>query len=381
MRPGPGLAISENADFVASPYDTQPMATRDVQADSLEQGPRVLIVRPSALGDVSRTVPALVTLRETHPHAHIDWLVQEEFVDVISAHPALDGVIRFPRKRFGSALYNPQAAIQMLKWLRGLGENQYDLAVDLQGLLRSGLFTRFTGAGKRLGFANAREGAALVGRYTHRYQIDTRLHAVDRMLGLLEADGCEIAHDMRLYVPAADAQWLEGFISPEVDFVCLAPTARWACKCWPIENWIDLAQRILDLKVASKIVVLAGPDEKTQIKPLLDAFNDADSSLIYPRTTVGQMMALLQRCKALVSNDSAPLHIAVGLDRPVVGIYGPTDPALVGPYRRVDAVVQPEVISPQDMINYRKRRDDQRLIARIDVDRVWQNLQLQLSKV
>jgi heptosyltransferase-1 len=358
------------------------MTARDQQPESPPEASRILIIRPSALGDVSRTVPALATLRKAHPDAHIDWLIQDPFMDVIEAHPALDGVIRFPRKRFGSALYKPQAAGELIQWLRGLKKARYDLVVDLQGLLRSGIFTGFTGAAKRLGFANAREGAALAGRYTHRYEVDGNLHTVDRMLALLAADGYTLVHDMQLYVPEKLQQWSRQLIGPEIQYACLAPTARWPCKCWPTEKWIELATRMRQENLWQHIVLIAGPSEQSLVQPLLDALHKDDSDdaiVICPQTNVGQMMALLQRSSVLVSNDSAPLHIAVGLGRPVVGIFGPTDPALVGPYQQDDAVVQPEGIQPEDMTQYRKQRDDQSLIGRISVDQVWETLQRQLQ--
>jgi len=358
------------------------MPARDEQPDTPSKSPRILIIRPSALGDVSRTVPALVTLRQAHPKAHIDWLIQDQFVDVIEAHPALDGVIRFPRKRFGRALYKPQAAGELIKWLRGLKNARYDLVVDLQGLLRSGIFTGFTGATKRLGFANAREGAALAGRYTHRYEVETKLHTVDRMLALLEADGYAPVRDMQLYVSGDLQQWSRQLIGPETQYACLAPTARWPCKCWPIAKWIELATRMRQENLWQHIVLIAGPSERSQLQPLLDVLDQADSGasfLLFPQTTVGQMMALLQRSAVLISNDSAPLHIAVGLGRPVVGIFGPTDPAMVGPYGRDDAVVQPDGIGPEDMTQYRKQREDQSLIGRISVDQVWDTLKRQLA--
>jgi len=147
---------------------------------------RVLLIRPSALGDVSRTVPCLVALRRALPGAHIDWLVNASFADAVAAHPMLDGVVRFDRK-------HPRSIPRLLRHLRA---QRYGLVVDLQGLARSGLFTRATGAARRIGFANAREGAWLAYNEKHAFARD--LHTVERMRGLLDAAGFPGPADLRL---------------------------------------------------------------------------------------------------------------------------------------------------------------------------------------
>ena len=164
--------------------------------------PRVLIIRPTALGDVVRTVPALVSLRAAMPQARIDWLVHDAYADAIRHHPALDGVIEFPRRRFGRAWTSPAIARELWRWTASLRRARYDLVFDLQGLARSGWFTFVTGAARRVGFANAREGAWL--GYNRRHRVDAEVHAVDRMLALLEAEGVPVQRDMRLYLGDAD---------------------------------------------------------------------------------------------------------------------------------------------------------------------------------
>ena len=122
---------------------------------------RILIVRPSALGDVCRTVPVLVSLRKAYPKATIDWLVQADFADAITAHPALDEAVLFPRQRFARWWRNPAVAREMYRWFAGLGKRGYDLVFDCQGLGRSGLITWATKASTRVGFGCAREFAWL----------------------------------------------------------------------------------------------------------------------------------------------------------------------------------------------------------------------------
>lgn len=350
-------------------------------ARSQDPPQRVLIVKPSALGDVCRTAPALATLSRALPHARIDWMVRELFADVVRYHPALSAVVDFPRKRFANAWRSPAVLAEAVAWAGQLRRRQYDLVVDLQGLFRTGLFTRLTCSPQRVGFANAREGAWL--GYNQRHWIDPKMHAVDRMLGLLEAAGYPGERDMRLYVGEQDQHWLDGYLDEHggrgAPYACLAPTARWLCKCWPIEHHIDIGRRLLDSGIAgNRLIVIAAPDERARVQPLLDAFR-GDRRVSLPTTSVGQMMAIVAGAALIVCNDSAPLHMAVGFDCPLVAVFGPTNPALAGPYRRDDCVVQPEGIRPPDMTRYR-HRNDQRLIAQVTVDAVWRKVVEQLDR-
>lgn len=344
----------------------------------MSQPRRILIVRPSALGDVARTVPALVTLKRAFPDASIDWLVQDTYADIVRHHPALNSVVPFPRKRFSRMHRDPSALREFIRWSRSLRAARYDWVIDLQGLLRSGLFTWLTRAPHRVGPSDAREGAWL--GYNKRIDPGTAPHTVDRMLAVLAGLGLPIVTDLSLYVGDNDRAWLDTFVqqnSLTLDrYAVVAPTAKWLCKCWPIENYTRLAARLLQSqRVGERIVVLAAPSEQSQIQPLLDALGNR---AIVPSTTVGQMAAVLSRAALVVCNDSAPLHIAVGFNRPVVAMFGPTDPAKVGPYHRDDSVVLPSNGS-MSSAGYRSSPDDQTLIASIEFDRVWEKVEQRLK--
>ena len=338
---------------------------------------RVLIVRPTALGDVCRTVPALVTLRRAMPEARIDWLVRDDFADAVRHHPDLDEVVTFPRRQLGRTLKTGRAAGPAMRWLGDLRRRRYDLAIDLQGLFRSGLITRLTAAPRRVGYANAREFAWL--GYNRRHAVERTMHTVDRMLALLEAAGYEPQRDMRLYVSNEDHQWLDNLLREhevaDGRFACLAPTAKWLCKCWPTEKYLDVARHLMDSGIAGRhLVVLCSPSERAQV----EAFATLGAAVLVPQTTVGQLMAILSRTNLLVCNDSAPLHIAVAFDRPIVTIYGPTDPAEVGPYRRDETVVRPDAALNGRKFNYRAHKDDQSLIDQVGVDEVWKKVREQM---
>ena len=153
---------------------------------SLIPEPRLLIVRPSALGDVARTVPAAVSLKRAFPDATLDWVVNRPFADAVRAHPAVDEVIPFDRDQPG----------KVWALMRELRRRRYDAVYDLQGLARSGLLTWATRAKRRVGFKDAREGAWL--GYNTKHRIDPGLHTVDRMMALLQADRVEPVDDLAL---------------------------------------------------------------------------------------------------------------------------------------------------------------------------------------
>lgn len=348
------------------------------------QAKRILIVRPSALGDVARTVPVLVSLRKAYPDAHIDWLVNAPFADVIAHHPMLDGVVPFAREAMGRLWRSPRVAAEAWRLAKTLRHADYDLAYDMQGLLRSGLLTRITGARRRVGFANCPEFAHV--GYNVRHAIDPEKHTVDRMLGLLEADGITPIDDMQLYVSEQDATFARDFAAEHNlagGYAAVAPTARWPSKCWPMDRYAALIGRMLDdqsERFGRGVVILCSPAEQAAVTAEFNAYLAPAhrERIVIPNTSVGQLSALLSQCRVLVANDSAALHIAVGHRRPVVAIFGPTNPQLVGPYHRDDAVVRPSGSLP-GAHDYRSSRTDQSLIAQITVDRVWDKLAEQVE--
>ena len=155
---------------------------------------RVLLIKPSALGDVATTLPLLCDLKSAMPNAQIDWLIHPSNVPVIEGHDALHQIIPFDRKKLTSWYYKPSAFRLFRELLRTLRQNHYDAVIDAQGLLRSGFLTRYTGAKIRIGFASAREGARFA--YTHKIQLPEKglkMLAVDRMRALGKPLGTDIS--------------------------------------------------------------------------------------------------------------------------------------------------------------------------------------------
>jgi len=327
---------------------------------------RVLIVRPSALGDVCRTVPVLASLRRRWPGARIDWLVQDAFADAIAAHPDLDEAVPFPRRAL-SPLARPDRLARALIWAGGLAERGYDLVLDCQGLLRSGLMTLATGAPVRVGESAARELASLC--YTRTARVGPGVHTVDRMLAIARAAGAPPVADTRLHPPPEAIAGLGRLVAIDqgVPLVVIAPTSRWQAKRWPDDRFAALALSLLE-RTPAAIAIVGGPGERGQCPGTLALA--AQSPRVHDlvgRTRVGELLALVQRAGLVVANDSAILHMAVGLGRPLVALFGPTLTHLVGPYGREADVIQHQ---RPDHPAAHKVADNARMMRAITVEEV-----------
>lgn len=334
--------------------------------DPVEPPAKILLIRPSALGDVCRTVPVLASLRRAWPDAAIDWLVQDDFADAVRAHPMLNAAVPFPRRELGNALRRGRPAA-LREWIGHLRHNAYDLVIDAQGLFRSGFLARASGARGRVGHRNARECAWLC--YTVRERGSEGRHTVDRMLALVETIGVEPVRDMRLYSPAEDREAAAGDPRLRGRYVVFAPTSRWPGKQWPADRFDDLARSLLDRGAADRLVVVGGPGEREQCEPLLARAERDDRVLdMVGRTSIGGLMATISRSALVVANDSAALHMAVGFDRPLVALFGPTRIDLVGPYRRdADAL---QIIEPGDRFDHKDAGPGGAMMARISTESV-----------
>jgi lipopolysaccharide heptosyltransferase I len=334
---------------------------------------RILIIRPSALGDVCRSVPVLASVRARWPAAHIDWLVQDSFASAVRHHPMLSGVIEFPRRSLGNAMGSGRIGAG-IAYLEAIRRGQYDLVIDVQGLARSGLFCWATGAPRRVGYANAREGAWL--GYNERHRVGTRLHAVDRMLELARLAGIEPVRDMRLYSSAESKAWVRNdFRMTNGRYAVLAPTSRWPGKRWAIERFTRAAEHLMDRGLC--VAIVGSSSEREQCGVLIERAKQEPRIIdLVGSTSVGQLMALIEHSAIVLANDSAALHMAVGFDRPCVGLYGPTRLSLVGPYigaREPAARSRVEVVQhvePDDHFDHKSEGLGSVMMARISVAEV-----------
>ncbi len=298
----------------------------------------ILLIRPSALGDVCRTVPILASLHAAYPDARIDWLVQDTFVDAVRAHPALHRVIPFPRRDVAVSKWLTRDARRTLRaFLGDLRDGGYDLVLDCQGLGRSGFFAWWTRARYRVGYADAGEFAWL--GVNQRVHAPRSTHTVDRMLALVGALGVPVERDMRLYSPD-DTEPVAGVFGNGA-YIVVAPTSRWPGKRWADERYAALITALLKNQPEYRFVIVGGGLEREQCRAVLDIARTNDRVIdAVGKTSIAQLMHTIEHCALLVANDSAALHMAVGFDRPAVALFGPTRTELVGPYRRDTDVIQ-----------------------------------------
>jgi len=334
---------------------------------------RILLIRPTALGDVCRTVPVLASLRARFPQAAIDWLVRDVFIDAIQDHPSLTRAIPFRRDRLGT-LARPARAGALGSWLLELRRARYDLVIDAQGLARSGVFAWISGAPVRIGHARAQEFAWL--GYTRRVRTDPDTHTVDRMLSLAAAAGARPQCDPTIYPSDRGREEATRLLGEGIEPIVLAPGSIWEGKRWAGPRFAALAKAILDAVSSNQpIAVIGSPSERSQCRAVTELATREPRVLdLVGRSSIAGILGVIERARVVVANDSAPAHIAVGLHRPLVALYGPTDPHRVGPYQRLGDVIHHPAQTDWDRLRdpraYRDEAFGRAMMDRINVDEV-----------
>ena len=300
---------------------------------------RILIIKPSALGDIVHTLPILNLIRHRWPAAHIAWLVNPTFAGLLEGNPQLNEVIRFDRRQYGSSWRNPKSLLGLMQLLASLRQKQFDLVIDLQGLFRSGIIARITGAKRRIGFASAREGATFF--YTDRVDVgNVEQHALDRSLKLIAAMGCE-QEPVVFTLPRAP---LGAVATPMIrePYAVLLPATNWATKRWPVDYFADLVRPLRERFGLATII--AGAADAAALAEQIQPLCGNAAHVLAGKTTIPQLVTLLEGAAVIIANDSGPMHIASALNRPLVTLFGPTNPVRTGPYRRMETVLRLEIV-------------------------------------
>jgi len=303
---------------------------------------RILIIKPSSMGDVVHALPTLSALRKAFPSASITWLVKQQWAGLLERAEELDRVWPVEPSLSGWLSQVPR-----------LRAANFDLVVDLQGLFRSGAIAWLTGCPVRIGFANAREGSPFF--YTQKVSVPTEdLHAVDRYLlvaAALVADVGTSPRDgnhanFRLRVGLADREEVAGLLGrsgvrASTPWIAMNVSARWPTKRWPPEFFAAAADRIQEEKLGI-VVLIGGPDERAASQAVKGLMRTVPVDLT-GETTPGLLPALLESASVLLTNDSGPMHVAAAVGTPVVAIFGPTSPARTGPYGKGHRVVSTKI--------------------------------------
>jgi heptosyltransferase I len=301
---------------------------------------KILLIKPSSLGDVVMALPALSALRRSFPQARISWLIRPEFASLIEGHPHLDEIILFNRKLHGKAWYNLTAGRDLLALLIKLRASRFDVVLDLQGLLRSGLLAWFSGCPRRFG-PRWREMAHLF--YTT--SLPPRLewvHVVDYYLKLVAALG---ATDVRPEFLLPEKPVAAGAVHvllaqhrvPPDRYAVIIPGSAQASKCWPAERFAALVDRLAS-EHGLAVVATGSKAEKPMIEAIRSLAQYPPANLA-GETALPELVEVLRRARLVVSNDTGPGHIAAALGRPLVMMFSWSNPLRVGPYGRPQCIV------------------------------------------
>jgi len=338
---------------------------------------RILLIKPSALGDVVHTIPVLVKLRARYPRARIDWLITPENAEIVRCHPALSNVVLFARRDFSKRGRRWRAMVAFFDLLKQIRRAKYDLVIDMHGQMRSALFALFSGARVRIGFdrpikraltvsaehdlknvpshgwRGAREGSWIA--YTLRIPIPTLdVHAIDRYLWVapllgLDDDPPDLTIHLSSETTFKARRLLEEHrVAASKPLVVLVPGTIWETKHWTIEGFAGVARAFLHDGFA---VALAGTKRDQQRCRQIAAAAPGACDLS-GKTTPAELAALIQRAEVAVTNDSGSMHLAASLGKPMVSIFGPTNPVHIGPYQRPESVVRVDL--PCSPCNYRR---------------------------
>lgn len=337
----------------------------------------ILIIKPSALGDIAHTLCVLPTIKQNCPTAKITWFVREEFAPLIANHPDIDELIIFKRKLLGKFWKSVSAFKELISLFKVLKNGKFDLVFDFQGLLRTAFFAKITDCKKRFGFADAREFAAWF--YKPAVKTDGLVHVVDCCNKLLLQAGFELADYNPSLRVENDAQcFVDGLLNgsnlEKNDYAVIIPGSAHARKCWPADKFAKLSELIA--KEAGLKIVAVGTGGESEIVERISELTDTKIVNFAGKTDIPQLVALINGAKLVISNDTGPGYIASVLKRPTVLIFGPVNAARLAPYDDFDCVAAVEAYNRPDGI---ASDDEKYAIGNVTVDMVMEKVRSKLD--
>jgi heptosyltransferase I len=316
---------------------------------------KILILKPSSLGDVVQALPVLRLLKRHRPDAEIYWWIDSALAPLLEGDPDLAGVIRFERKRWAAPRHWPEM-LRSLRWMRA---QRFDWVIDLQCLARSGAFAWLANGQLLIGLDEVREGAR--GFYdiaVRRASFHT--HAVDWYLAVLPKLGVPAHHHFQ-WLPerpdiaaAVKRKWPDAGVqasacSPNTlkrglqpghpQWIVLQPGARWENKCWPAEYFTELVRRLARQFPEAHFAILGAAADQSLGEIIARAEPQRCLNLC-GQTSLPEMVEWLRRCDLMVTNDTGPMHVAAALGKPLAAMFGPTEPRRTGPYGHPESVLR-----------------------------------------
>ena len=364
--PAPSVAIRDVSTSELTP---------DLNARSLPKIERLLIVRLSAMGDVIHTLPAVYALREAFPHAMIGWLIEERWAELLCTpgsprrgprspqRPLVDWVHTVKLTGWRKSLFTLPTLQQIATVWNDVRNARYDVAIDLQGAIRSAVLARWSKAPVVYGAAEPRESPSSLW-YTRRV-VTGGVHVIDQNLSV-----AEVVAQKKLKMPHVElpldaevelrtSQFLSGLGLS--NFAILNPGAGWGAKRWPAERYGEVARRLAENGVRS--LINYGPGEEDLAEETAAGSGGAARPT---RGSLTELIALTRRARLFIGGDTGPMHLAAALGVPVVAIFGPTDPARNGPYGTRSIVLR----SPSSATTHARRPQPDEGMLEIGTDSV-----------
>lgn len=296
---------------------------------------KILIVKPSSLGDILHAFPAFCLLRKSLPLAKIDWVVNSTLSSVLSyIRPDLNKVINFRRNEFKKIKIAPRTLVNFIANIR---KAKYDLAIDMQGLIRSSMMTFAARAEYRVGFAELKERVSSI-FYDKKVFVPQEItHAIDKNCYLIaNILGIEnVVPDFKLpIIQNIDITDIlsRNKIEEGTRYIAFSPVARWATKTWPPEFFAEIADILTQELPDIKIILLGSKGEYDVIEKVVENCKYAKPVNLSGTTSLCELVELIRGAEILLTNDSGPMHIAAFVRTPVFAMFGPTFPERTGPY-------------------------------------------------
>lgn len=311
---------------------------------------KILIIKPSSLGDVIHAMPVVAAIHAFAPASEIHWLVNASFAELVEMTEGVSRIHVFERQLWKNKQKITMNIRKLYQLARALRHEKYDLVLDLQGLFRSAFISWLTGVRRRLGFDNAREGAVFF--YSEKIQVKGKaLHALDANLEALKnifpgKALPPVSFKMKFPPAVLSAVKEKGFdlLFSKGAYCVFSPQARWASKTWPKENYLHLAVKMAE---ASKLkIVITGNGEDSAFWEKASASYPEKIISLMDKTTLSELAWIISGCEFMVCNDSGPMHLAGAFHKKVIALMGPTKPEKTGPYWNACIVREPVSCSP-----------------------------------
>jgi len=338
---------------------------------SLKPFSKFLIIKLSSLGDIIHTLPALETLRRKYPFARIDWLVEERFYDFLKENPLIDKIYLL---RFRSPVRKNKWRI-FFKTIKLIKAKRYDVAIDFQGLIKSSFFTFLSGAKYRIGFmeSDLRERQAKYFYNVVPTQSFEGGHIISKNLSLLsmidiyENEACS----GRIFLQENDEKEIKEELKKRgiEKYYIVHPWAGWKSKQWDTNNYVELIKKVYQ-EYKIKAIITWAPHEYIIAKEFLN--NCGEAALLSFTTSINKMIALIKNSLLVIGGDTGPIHIADALQKPLLALYGPTDPNRTGPINSKAVSIYHKI----ECSNCKKRTcpyNHKKCLSSISVDEVFEN--------